>query len=607
VEPTLEVEKQIANISQTLPGKARRAYVQALSSTYNLSVSTVYRWHREMCTETGTLETCRNARSDKGTRLLSDDQTETLASMIFATKRQSNKILMSAKTAQEIADDNNMGFPDVSISTINRRLRERSLSKAKMKEPSPSIKLITEHPNQLWEFDVSNCIQYFLPEPAEKDKISPSGRNDNAGLQERDVEMTCYKNKLENLRAIKKELLRYLVVDHCSGAFFVQYFYSTGETALNAAEFFLAAFKQKQDERYRFHGVPFNLYLDRGSAVQAGIVQSLMAKLNIKCITHMPGNPRAKGQVEGLHDYVERTFECLLKFHRPRSLEELNAWVLDWTIKVNAADIFRKTAPRSQLWSYITSDQLRLCPPDEVYRKLLVSKPETRKVANDLKVSYEGKVYIVPNPNLKGEEVSITYSPYEYPNISLSHDSLLFPLCLSPCQEPDMFGRITDGAVVFEVGEDGKLKYRRHKDTETQIGLKAAEKKLEALGLTMKGAGDKRRAVAPAIGEEKLTVFGHQADKVGKVAYLDRPGTQMPIEKVIEVQALPWIKAAKRIIDIIGRGLTPQENEWIQNTYGSTVPESEIDTICNRLSGALDSGSIARKASGRLSAINFQH
>lgn len=170
-----------------------------------------------------------------------------------------------------------------------------------------------------------------------------------------------------------------------------------------------------------------------------------------------------------------------------------------------------------------------------------------------------------------------------------------------------MFGRITDGAVVFEVGEDGKLKYRRHKDTETQIGLKAAEKKLEALGLTMKGAGDKRRAVAPAIGEEKLTVFGHQADKVGKVAYLDRPGTQMPIEKVIEVQALPWIKAAKRIIDIIGRGLTPQENEWIQNTYGSTVPESEIDTICNRLSGALDSGSIARKASGRLSAINFQH
>jgi len=588
MEPTIEVAQQIKQISIYPAGKARSAYVQELADTYNISVSTVYRWHRDMCSDTGTgtnTETSRKARLDKGNRQLSDEQAHTLASMIFATKRLSKKILMSAKTAQEIAADNNMGHPDVSTSTINRRLRELSLSKAKMIEPSPSIKLITEHPNQLWEFDVSNCIQYFLPEP--------DAKNNNAGLQERDVEMTLYKNKLDNLRAIKKELLRYLAVDHCSGAFFVQYFYTTGETALNAAEFFLSAFKQKQDERYRFHGVPFNLYLDRGSAVQSGIVQSLLTKLNINCITHMPGNPRAKGQVEGLHDYVERTFECLLKFHSPRSLEELNGWVLDWTIKVNAAEIFRKTAPRSQLWSYITSDQLRLCPPDEVYRKLLVSKPETRKVANDLKISYEGKVYIVPNPNLKGEEVSITYSPYEYPNISLSHDSLPFPLCLSPCQEPDQFGRITDGAVVFQVDEDGKLKYRRPQDTATQTGLKAAESKLEALGLTMKGTGDKRRAVAPAVGQEKLTVFGHQADKIGNVAYMDRPGTALPIEKVVEVQALSWIKAAKRIVEQIGRGLTPQENEWIQTTYGSTVPENEIDVIINRLSGAMAAGSMA--------------
>lgn len=575
--PTPEVELQIKAITQIPPGRARSAYVQGLARTYGLSVSTIYRWYREI----GPVAEGRKPRSDKGSRTLSDEQTLTLASMIYATKRQSQKILMSAKSAQEIATDNNIALPEVSTSTINRRLREMHLSKAAMKAPSPSVKLITEHPNQLWEFDVSNCICWFLPEPPGGETTSKS-----SGLQERDVEMEIYKNKLGNIRAIKKELLRYLIVDHCSGAFFLWYFYTTGETALNAADFFFYSFQQKKDERYRFHGVPFNLYIDRGSAVQAGVMKSLLEKLNIKVVTHMPGNPRAKGMVEGLHDYVERNFESRLIFHRPQTIEVMNSWALDWAIKTNALEIYRNTATRSQLWSKITSDQLRLCPPEDVYRKLLVSKPETRKVANDLKVSYDGRFYIVPDPNLKGEEVTITYSPYEYPNISLSHPSLQFPLCLSPCQGPDQYGRITDGATIFHVNEDGSLNYKRHKDTDTQKGLKAAEKVLETFGLTMKGTGDKRRAVAPACGEEKLAVFGHQADKVGKVAYLDRPGTALPITKAVEIQALPWIKAAKIIIEKIGRGLTPKESEWMQTTYGATVPDDQIEHIVQCLSGS---------------------
>lgn len=70
------------------------------------------------------------------------------------------------------------------------------------------------------------------------------------------------------------------------------------------------------------------------------------------------------------------------------------------------------------------------------------------------------------------------------------------------------------------------------------------------------------------------------------MAFLDKPGTMLPVEKVVEVQALPRIKAIKIIIDQIGRGLYPQENEWIQTTYGATVPENEIETIVSRLTGA---------------------
>ena len=567
MDKSLDCETAIKKIDQYPPGKARSNYVRSLAVLYDVALGTIYRWHKQACPDTE-----RKERADKGARSISEDMAEALGAMIFATKRQSQKILMSASTAKEVAQDSNMPMPDVCTSTINRRLREIQMSKAKIKQPSPHVRLATKHPNQLWEFDVSNCIQYHLV--ADK------------GLQERDLEMEFYKNKLKNFKVIKRELLRYVAVDHCAGPFFLRYFYTTGETSLNAAEFFLAAFQKKKDERYRFHGVPFYLYVDRGSAVKAEMIQGLLDRLSITCINHLPGNPRAKGLVEGLHDYIERNFESRLNFHRPHDLQEVNDWAFDWAVKVNAAVKFRNTAPRSQLWSYITNAQLRLCPPEEVYRHLLRAKPEKRKVQG-LRIAYEGKFYNVPDVNLHNEWVEVTYSPYEYPNILVSHEYLDHPLSLSPCAEKDQYGRVTDGAVVFGPKENGELNYKRHKDTETQKRLKNAEKTLEEWGLTMKGTGDKRRAVAPALGKEKLTVFGNQADKVGNIAFMDKPGTALPIEMAVEVCDFPFMKAIKLIAERLGRGLSAHENDWIKKTYGSvSIPEGEIETIVERLSGA---------------------
>jgi len=575
---SLDLEKAIEKMNQYPAGGARSEYVRSLAEHYNVSVSTIYRWHRDNAPASE-----RKARADKGTRTLSTEQTEDLAGLIFASKRQSNKVLMSAKTAREIADDNSFGLPDVSVSTINRRLREVSLSKKKMKAPSPSIRLITQHPNQLWEFDVSNCVQYFL---------------DDKGLGERDVEMELYKNKIKNFKSIKKELLRYLIVDHTSGAFWLHYFYTSGETAMNAAEFFLSAFKEKNNKSYRFHGVPFCLYVDRGSAVKSAMIRGLLEKLHIKCLTHLPGNPRAKGMVEGLHDYVERNFESRLTFHGPRDLSQLNAWAVDWAVETNAVEIYRDTAPRSQLWSYITKDQLRLCPPEDVFRRLLASKAEERTVTNNLFIQYDGNFYRVPDANLSGERVAVSYSPYEYPNIEVAHPALEHPLCLSPCQQADKFGRITDGGVVFQLDDEGNPTYKRPKDTQTQKGLKRVEKNLEAYGLKFRGTGDKRRAMAPAPGDENLVVFGHQADKTAHIAYLDRPGTVLPVGKEVEVRDLATIKAVKIIVERLGRSLKVSENEWIQKTYGATVPENKIDAIVAALGGQQSGGSIRRANEG---------
>jgi hypothetical protein len=83
------------------------------------------------------------------------------------------------------------------------------------------------------------------------------------------------------------------------------------------------------------------------------------------------------------------------------------------------------------------------------------------------------------------------------------------------------------------------------------------EKKSLEMGLTWKGTGDKRMAVAPPVGfVSPLTVFGHQADKVGNVEFIERKGTPLeiktanaPINPVIESSAseIPRPLAARRI------------------------------------------------------------
>jgi hypothetical protein len=58
------------------------------------------------------------------------------------------------------------------------------------------------------------------------------------------------------------------------------------------------------------------------------------------------------------------------------------------------------------------------------------------------------------------------------------------------------------------------------------------EKKAEELGITWKGTGDKRMAVAPPVGfTSPLTVFGHQADKVGNIEFIERKGTPLAVKQ----------------------------------------------------------------------------
>ncbi|PKN04155.1 MAG: hypothetical protein CVU74_08335, partial [Deltaproteobacteria bacterium HGW-Deltaproteobacteria-9] len=216
-----------------------------------------------------------------------------------------------------------------------------------------------------------------------------------------------------------------------------------------------------------------------------------MEALRIDLQLHMPGNPRAKGAIEGLMHYIN-TFESGLKFQRPSGLDELNRWALDWCIWVNAEKKMRGVAPRSNMWSNITAQQLRLCPEEELYR-LLIKEPTITRIADGSRlISVDNRHYQIPDSMAAGQKVNVVRHPYEYPNVEVHFNGNVW-LC-EPIPE-DIYGRVSNGTPYGE--------YKTPKYTETQKAKTEMEGKAESWGITWKGTGDKRM-VAPI--DNKLLV-----------------------------------------------------------------------------------------------------
>jgi len=463
----------------------------------------------------------RAERKTKGESSVSREMLINGSTLLLTSRRTSNEIPLPACDAKMILEDSGIDTGGVSTSRFLARLRQEQISAKDMLKPSPHVRLLSKHPNHVWQFDVTNCLQYFL--------------DTKKGLGERDTEMTMYKNKIvKTAKAIKKELLRYAVVDHCSGAFFFHYFYASGERAADGSEFLFRAMRPKDElikktwngesgtklGKFRFHGVPLMLIADRGSIMTAKANQALFEYLRIELKLHMPGNPRAKGAIEGLMHYINR-FEARLKLQRPADLDELNRWALDWCIGINGTNMMRNVAPRSVLWSYITAEQLRLCPEEYAFR-MGIKEPTIERTADGSRlISVDNIPYQIPDSQVAGQKVKVVRHPYEAPAVEVHFNGHVW-LC-QPIPE-DQYGRLTGGV---EYGT-----YKGIKHTETQKAKTEMERTAEGWGLTWKGTGDKRMANAPPVGfVSPLTVFGHQADKVGNLEFIERKGTPLDVKE----------------------------------------------------------------------------
>lgn len=447
---------------------SRKAVVDEMCRMFAFSTAKAYKVLKENGWESG-----RAKRKDAGASSVDRELLIAVGEMVKQCIRKNGKATLPVNVARSILEARGLAIP-VGDRRLRELLRQNHLAVADSKVPAPHQTMRTEYPNQVHFADPSVCLIYF----------APGGKQKLIGDDE------LYKNK--NFLEGKLKCWRYVLTDHYSGSLCVRYYAAMGETAANMYDFLLYAWGQKNSNVNVFHGIPELLIWDCGTANIAKATSNALKAFSVKTMPHLPGNPRAKGQVENANNLVETQFESRLRFEPVDSIEELNGAAERFYAAYNANLIngldtrLRRggviVGSRANLWQRITKEQLRELPDEETCRQVFANGIQTRKVAGDLTVSL-----VHPRAGR-----SLKYSVRDLPGVLVGMELKLQPLlltaellCIASYEESGEDRSFELAPIVYDsAGFDINSpvygqEYKRPKDTERE----AAGKTLEAPGL----------------------------------------------------------------------------------------------------------------------------
>jgi len=357
----------------------------------------------------------RKTRADKGRWALSQEQVLQLAALTKKSKRKGRRMIAPAEVVLDVARMNGLVDKEVSPASLCRYLRNLNLSRKQQREAIDNgthTNIATEHPNHEWQVDVTPCVQFYF---------------NKKGLK---VDDSIYdpvaKNKTEALERLSKrhKILRYVCVDHYSGAFFVRYYNAPGENSGDALDFIIRAMRPKSDpDRYPFRGVPRRICADRGGAFKNYMLQNFLEHLECELYLHAPENPNRKGAVESFMNAWEQYFESRLSYERINNLDELNELAELYCLRYNATKKHRRHGhTRTAMWSTIKNDELRNLPDEDAVREIISLRPETRKVNADQNIVFNTEIYFVAESALIGEMVVVRRNPWARDEVTVEHD-----------------------------------------------------------------------------------------------------------------------------------------------------------------------------------------
>lgn len=564
---------------RALPHGTKTEYLAQQAKDIGISLATLHRKLDEV-----TLKMQRKQRSDAGTTALKYADAKMISAVLLESTRRNGKRLMSIEQAISILEAN--GRIDLRVidqetgevtrlkaGAVARGLRLYKLHPDQLMAPAPVTEMQSLHPNHVWQIDASLCVLYYLRREAEA----------SHGLQVMDSK-EFYKNKPKNLLRIELDRVwRYVVTDHNSDAYYIEYVLGA-ESGENLANVFIHAI-HKRHEHDPFHGVPFLAMLDPGSANTGAVFRNLCKSLQVHVQINKPGNPRAKGQVEKGNDNVERKFESGLKFRSVSSLAELNEEAWRWMRVFNATAIHsRHKRTRYGVWLSITQDQLRVAPDEAVCRELAHTKPVTRTVSPTMTISFQGGEYdvspLIHTADLVvGDKVEVVRNPWR-PNAA--------QIVMKDAEGHDVY-HVIEPVTRNDVGfrEDAVVigeRYARHADTVAQRQAKDIE--LLVTGTDNLEAAEAKRKGKTIAFDGKLDPFKPVADTV-LPSYLPKRGTRLIEDAIrVELRPLDHVAMAEALREIFAlRGVRWTADHWKQMT--TLRPDGEQEAALEALADEL--------------------
>lgn len=391
----------------------RSALLTEGMATLHVSRATLYRALRPA----GALND-RATRSDCGKRSVSPEQAMAVAGLVQAARRANGKQTMPMELAADLAAANNLAglTPEgmASASTLSRTMRELGCHPSQLRTGKATGRLRSLHPNDCWQVDASVCVLYYLP----GGKMSLlDERMYNARKPGRLAE-------IGNLR-----ITRYVVVDHCSGFFYVRYAQEKGESAMGVLSSLIEAMADR-GAKDPMHGVPFHIYMDKSGGNKSGLLAEFCRRMGMEALYHAAGTANATGAVEVCQNIVERHFESRLRFADVTDLDQLQSMADRWRAHFMAhARHSRLGCPRSVAWCRIRPEQLRTASR-EAMQAVAHWKREERTVSRSLTVTvdtrlagvgvqeYDLRALAYAGVN-KGDKVLVELNPFEAPAVTV--------------------------------------------------------------------------------------------------------------------------------------------------------------------------------------------
>lgn len=569
------VNEIITKLSQDLAQAGfgeKGALIDKACADTQLSRATVCRLVKEL-----SVPTSRKQRCDAGTSALTIEEAKEISALLMVGVRGNDKRIVTIENAlddlrankrikAERIDATTGEIKRLSNSAIVRALRAYGYHPEQLKQVAPVVALASKHPNHVWQIDASISTLYYM---------------EDDGLEQTD-KAVHYKNKPENMEKIaKKRLWRYVVTDHTSGAFYLEYVLGA-ESGENLTHCFMNAMIQRG--KHGMFGAPLMVMLDPGSANTGAMFKNLCKALDVTVQINKPGNPRAKGQVEKTHDIVEVQFEGKFRLQRPKSLQEINERAAQWSVFFNGNKTHsRHGMTRFAAWSKITPAQLRIVPSLAVLRELAVLAPKECKVNQYLEVSYKGKDYsvkgIVPNVRV-GEKLLVTMNPYRSDVAQVidrdANGNEVYYLVPEVVQLE--FGFREDAAMIGE-------QYKAIAHTPAQTALAEVEA-VAKLTLTGKKRDNKQVAFAGEIDPYK------HMEQTPTPAYLPKAGTALEVKTTkVVYDLLPVFEAAfkhiKPRLEAAGIAWTAEHLQWLQQRFAAGIENDEavFDGIVQTMKG----------------------